>query len=124
MTAKPDLPAGAVLIYGASDDLIELDGAVYEEFGYNDSTDRDGKNRGDLIAFSDGTVIRVAFDGDSRGNWRITPVHRGTADLSVTQVAESDEGDTDYAVLNPGPDGDPIRWAVHGITYEPARTRR
>jgi hypothetical protein len=110
-----------VTVYGASDDNIELEGVIYEEFPYKDSTDYDGKSRGDLVAFSDGTVIRVTFDGDDRGNWRITPVHRGTATLTVTQVADSDEGNTDRAVLDPGPDGDPIRWAVHGITYEPAR---
>jgi len=121
MTTKPDLPAGAVLIYGASDDLIELDGAVCEEFPYEGNRHDHDTTIGDLIAFSDGTVIRIAFDGDNRGNWRITPIHRGTATLTVTQVADNDEGSTDRAVLDPGPDGPPIRWAVHGITYEPAR---
>jgi hypothetical protein len=110
-----------VTVYGASDDLVELDGAVYEEFTYRGDEDRNG-TRGDLVAFSDGTVIRIVFDGDDRGNWRITPVARGTATLTIEQVAETDEGTTDRAVLDPGPDGDPIRWAVHGITFEPARS--
>jgi hypothetical protein len=93
-------------ISGASDDIISIDGDLTEEFYYD--ADRRGDKNGDILAFSDGTVLRIAFDPDGTGNWRITPVARGSANLTVAQTAEED--DTDRADL----DGS-ITWAVHGI---------
>jgi hypothetical protein len=61
-------------VYGASDDLIELDGNngdVNEEFGvYLDN----GEAR--YLGFSDGTVLRAVYDED--GIWRLTPIFKGT----------------------------------------------
>jgi hypothetical protein len=97
-----------ITVYGASDDLIEVDGDIREEFpwqapGY-------GQPSGDFLAFSDGTVLRIAFDPDSSGNWRITPLAHGAAKLTITQTA--DEESTDRADL----DGD-ITWVVQGIGW-------
>ncbi len=96
-----------ITVYGASDDLIEIDGAIREEFGYDDYDDNSDHN-GDLLAFSDGTVLRIRRD--HAGVWRITPAARGAADLRVDQAPEDDDDNrTDRATLT----GD-IRWVVHG----------
>lgn len=90
-----------VRITGASDDLIEIDGDISEEFSGNDE-------EGDLIAVSDGTVLRISYTRD--GIWRIVPVVHGSAKLTITQAPEDDDRNyTDEAVLT----GD-VRWVVHG----------
>ncbi|MEV5211245.1 hypothetical protein AB0K35_27615 [Micromonospora sp. NPDC053740] len=91
-----------VVITGASDDLIEVDGDIREEFTYKND------NEGDLLAFSDGTLLHVAFG--RFGVWRITPLVQGSAKLTIVQQADY-EG-TDTATL----DGD-VRWVVHGIGH-------
>jgi hypothetical protein len=91
-------------ITGHSDDLIEVDGDINEEFSYGNDED------GDLLGFSDGTLLRIKFDADGTGNWRITPVARGAATLTIEQ-AEGEDG-TDKATL----DGD-VRWVLHGGRY-------
>jgi len=92
----------AVVITGASDDLIEVDGDIREEFTYKND------DEGDLLAFSDGTLLHIVFA--RFGIWRITPLVRGTATLTIEQQTE-DEG-TDVATL----DGD-VRWVVHAINH-------
>lgn len=92
------------VIYGASDDLIEVEGDLREEFTY-----RDDKN-GDLLGFSDGTLLRVRYDAD--GIWRITPVRRGTAFQGIEHAPEDDDSNyTDRASL-----GD-VDWVLHGSDY-------
>lgn len=95
-----------VAVDGASDDLIELRGAITEEWGY----DSYSSGKGDLIAFSDGTVLRIRHEGP----WRIVPVAKGSAELHIEQT--TDEDGTDKATLT----GD-IRWAVHGTEIEKAK---
>lgn len=102
----------AITVYGASDDIIVVGGDIREEFpwqkpGY-------GQPSGDILAFSDGTVLRVAFDPDGSGNWRITPLAQGSAKLTIAHTAG--EGDTDRADLDP-PIGVTITWVVHGIAW-------
>lgn len=96
--------AGTIVITGASDDVIEVDGDIREEFTYHNDKDENG----DLLAFSDGTILRIVFA--RFGVWRITPVARGTAALHIEQQTE-DEG-TDTATLT----GD-IRWVAHALTH-------
>ena len=91
----------SVIITGHSDDLIEIDGDIREEFTYRD---QDGD--GDLIACSDGTVLRVQLD--SQGDWAISVAARGAAAVEVTTAADR-ETYSDEAVLT----GD-VRWVVHG----------
>lgn len=59
----------SITIYGYSDDLIEIDGDIYDEFGlpYN--------NDGAAIACSNGVLLRIVYDQD--GIWRITPLAGG-----------------------------------------------
>lgn len=91
-----------IRIYGASDDLIEVDGGLREEFGYSQ------RDIGDLLGFSDGTLLRIRFDEE--GTWRITRLRSGSAAFALEQ-ADEDEG-TDRATL----DGD-VRWVVHGSSF-------
>lgn len=93
-----------LVIEGGSDDVIVVSGDLEEEFQYSNSTD------GDLLAFSDGTLLRIAFDPDRSGNWRITPLLRGTAWLTIEQA--DSRGVTDRATL----DG-PIGWVVQGLQH-------
>jgi len=86
-------------VYGASDDLIEIDGDIREEFNhYGDEPA--------LLGFSDGTILRVTFDQD--GIWRLTPVITGSATLTHV-FGQDDKEHTDKATL----DGD-VRWVMYG----------
>ena len=94
----------SIIVFGASDDLIEIDGDISEEFQYLNNYD------GDLLAFSDGTLLRIAY---TRGIWRITPVLYGTAELVILQCAENDdENYSDTAYLE-----GVVNWVVHGVEY-------
>lgn len=48
-----------IKVYGASDDLIEIDGYIREEFYY--------RNDDYYLGFSTGHLIRINYDGD----WRL-----------------------------------------------------
>ena len=97
-------------IYGASDDLIEVEGDISEEFT---ALDDDGS----LLAFSDGTVLRVRYTRD--GIWRIEPLARGTARLEiVSAVSGDDDNYSDRATLD-APGG--IAWAVKGDAWATRR---
>ena len=72
-----------VTVYGASDDLIEIDGDIREEFGaYN--------NDGGHLAFGDGTLLSVEYNGF----WRFHVIRKG--DAEITKVEGTDEN-TDYS---------------------------
>ncbi|MGC4886602.1 hypothetical protein [Micromonospora sp. DT227] len=92
-----------ITVYGSSDDLIEIDGDIREEFGYHN------ESKGDLLAFSDGTILRI-FHNDS-AIWRITSVARGSSELTIEQVAETDDRRySDRATLAGAV------WVVHGLS--------
>ena len=98
-----------VTINGASDDLIEVAGAIEEEFPYQQRGH--GQPSGNLLAFSDGTILRIEFNHE--GVWRIQPVQRGTAWLGIEPAPEGDEGNySDVATLT----GD-VWWVVQGMGY-------
>ena len=90
------------IYYGASDDLIEIEGDIREEF--NPSED-DG-----ILAFSDGTILRVSYDND--GMWRIAPIAVGSAVYEMVQGTDPDNDYSDHAWLT----GD-IEWVVFGSQY-------
>jgi hypothetical protein len=96
-----------ITITGASDDLIEIDGDLSEEFGYSDHRNS-SDNQGDLLGFSDGTLLRIRHD--SEGVWRITRLKAGAATFALEQADH--DGRTDTATL----DGD-VRWVVHGSSF-------
>lgn len=103
-----------VTIYGSSDDLIEIDGDIREEFPYVERGI--GQMAGDLLAFSDGTVLRIEYT--DAGVWRLTRVARGTAALVIEQAVEADaKSYSDRATLT----GE-VSWVVQGISYAPVRS--
>ncbi len=99
----------SVTIYGASDDLVEVEGDVREEFSALGNENFDGD--GGYLAFSDGTILSIVY-GD-RGVWRIVPIAEGSGELSVKQAPVGDEDDySDIATLS----GD-LEWVVFGSAY-------
>lgn len=63
-------------IYGSSDDRIEVEGDIDEEFGhYSDDPI--------FMAVSDGTLLRIVYDED--GIWRITRIVAGAATFEKTE---------------------------------------
>lgn len=99
-----------VTVYGSSDDLIEVEGGIREEFTYAEE-DRDG----DLLAFSDGTILRIQYE--QTGIWRISPVVNGSSELSIKQAPEDDDSNySDRATLS-----GPVAWVVQGIAFAQRR---
>jgi hypothetical protein len=102
----------SITIYGASDDLIEVEGAISEEFDVGVSDDEW------LIACSEGTVLRIT---NKTGEWRITPVAHGSGALAISQCPEGDEDDySDRATI----DAESIAWVVLGRAGAIAQRRR
>jgi hypothetical protein len=95
---------GVVEVYGASDDLIEVEGDIREEFNILGAPEA-----GSVLAFSNGVVLRVRFGLE--GVWRITPVAGASQEkLSIVQAPERDSGNySDRAFVH-----DHIEWVVLG----------
>jgi hypothetical protein len=97
-----------VTIYGASDDLIEVESTSFrdEEFNVNLDSAQDSL----LLAVSDGTVLRVRYDED--GIWRFTPLVVGSANVNFKVAAYAgDKGTyTDRVTLT----GEDLSWVVLG----------
>jgi len=92
----------ATTIFGAGDDLIEVEGDIIEEFNvYLDG------DEAILIAFSDGTILRATYDKD--GIWRLHRAFKGTSKFTK-QEGESSEDTMDRVTLS----GIHIDWVVLG----------
>jgi hypothetical protein len=89
-----------VEIYGASDDLIEVDGDLNEEF--------DGGGDIQYLAFSDGTLLSVEYDSDVM--WRINRLVEGVATYSKKEATDPDEDYTDRVTLESAS----LKWVVCG----------
>lgn len=76
----------AVIIYGVSDDLIEVEGDLNEEFN-PDSDDQDT-----WLVFGDGTILAIRYD--EFGIWRITRPFAGSGSF-LKKEAIGDEGKRD-----------------------------
>lgn len=79
-------------VYGYSDDLIEIEGAVQEEFEHYE----EGPG---YITFDDGTVLAVAFDPDSTGQWRISVHTAGTGQVTIAPPTGGEDDYTDRATV-------------------------
>jgi hypothetical protein len=91
-SASPNQPHEPVLsrdatvtVYGASDDLVELTGAIYDEFGCF-------ATRGGILTFNEGTKLRINYGPDGTGCWRIERIAEGSASYTHTPA---DGEDTD-----------------------------
>lgn len=97
-----------IIIYGASDDLIEVESTSFRAEEFNVLLDL--PNQSVLLAVSDGTVLRVRYDED--GIWRFTPVVVGSASVDIKVCPTDDLKDyTDHVTLT----GDDLRWVVYGL---------
>lgn len=97
------IPVITFTIYGASDDLVEIEGDLREEVGAYDT---------DLKFYmSDGTFGSINYTDE--GVWRIKILTYGIADIKITNPTEEEiEEDTNYtdkAVFS-----GPIEWIVFG----------
>jgi hypothetical protein len=94
-----------ITVYGASDDLIEIEGDIREEFSASDVD-------GDLLAFSDGTLLRIRYTRD--GVWRIETLVTAQSTLEIVPAPANDESNySDRATLT----GAPITWVVRGSEW-------
>jgi len=87
-------------VYGASDDLIEVEGQIDEEF--NPAADEDG-----FLAFSDGTLLSIAYT--DAGFWRIHVLKGGASHATKVEGDDEDTNYSDRLTLV----GD-IRWVLYG----------
>ena len=93
-----------IKIYGASDDLIEIEGDISEEFGhYSDDEPF-------YLAFSDGTAFTINYGPE--GIWRINRLTSGSAEYSKHEGTDSDNDYSDIVTLK----GD-IKWAIGGKNF-------
>ena len=91
-TRDTPIPEEWILVYGASDDLVEIEGAMRGEF-YALANDEG------TLTFSDGTVLHIAYDG----TWNITVVEAGPAFELVVRCLGDPDADvySDMAWLRP-----------------------
>lgn len=90
-----------LIIYGASDDLIEVEGSLRSEF--NIYWEDDGE--AGYVAVSDGTLLRVRYDED--GIWRFTPVVVGSADVDI-KLGIDDRKHSDIVTMT----GENLTWVA------------
>lgn len=83
---------------GASDDLIELDGELKEEFSHYDCS------KG-YIAFSDGTLLSVNYNNE--GIWRFSIVTKGDLYMGKEE-GNVDEDTNDVIYFKEG-----LKWAIY-----------
>lgn len=96
-----------ITVYGSSDDLIEVEGDISEEFNPPFNED----DTPSLLAFSDGTVLSVDFGNE--GIWRIEHVTEGSAGVEIDKNPP-DDGDrySDVATVDDAASFRPITWVA------------
>lgn len=109
-------------IYGASDDLIEIDGDWQDELPFA------GDEEHGVVALSDGTLLRVTYDGC----WRFALLVAGSVPFTKVDAEAEDKSGS-------RPTGEPwysdvltfngeIKWVVHSegnryATSKPIRSK-
>lgn len=102
----------ATKVYGASDDLIEVEGDVRGEVACYGAVDEEGP--GVLLVFSDGTVLAVKYGKPAGGIWEVKVVHKGAL---LVGIEECDDEDADpYSDVATFRDG--VRWAYAATEWE------
>lgn len=104
-----------IKIYGASDDLVEIEGAIAgcDEYDfYRDEPDPD--KRWGYIATSDGSVIRIGYGVDDTACWRVEVERQGAAATHKTQTGD-DEAEGPGPIGSPPPYSDVL--AVAGVEW-------
>lgn len=96
---------GKVVIYGASDDCIEVEGDIREEW-YSYGVEATAWV--DALVFSDGSVVQVEYD--RHGVWRAGLRRMGSA-LATRDIAPNDDEDNYSDRLTLSQD-EPFAWVV------------
>lgn len=80
----------SITIYGASDDLVEVEGDIVEEFNpYSD-------DEPSYLAASDGTFLRISYDG----LWHIVPIRSGEeTTIEIKTATDEDKNYSDRVTL-------------------------
>lgn len=94
-----------ITITGYSDDCIEIEGDIREEWNWYAEDVEDRR----LIAVSDGTLLSVMYDHE--GIWRFNPVKLGTAEYAKREGIAADDTH-DIITLK----GD-IQWVALAVNY-------
>ena len=79
-----------VYIRGASDDLIEIEGDVEEEFY--------AAKEGNYLAFDDGTILFIKY-GVGGGFWRINTIKCGSATMMKVDGTDEEHDYSDHVTL-------------------------
>jgi hypothetical protein len=100
-------------VYGASDDLIEFDGDVTGEVGHYGT---DENERGDLIIFSDGTLLEIKYGKADMGIWGITGIKAGDLFDRIDPCNDEDANpSSDIAHFKDG-----LKWAYVATEWQRA----
>lgn len=101
----------ATRIYGANDDLVEVEGDVTGEVGHF-ATDED--DAGTLVLCSDGTMLQVKYGKLNRVIWGIAVIRRGELFDRIDPC--DDEDATPYSDQAYFKDG--LTWAYAATTWQ------
>ncbi len=75
-------------VYGASDDLIEVEGGKCS--GEVGCYGTDESERGVLLVFSDGTLLEVKYGKGDKAIWGITLLARGSEFYQIDQCCDEE----------------------------------
>ena len=101
----------ATRVYGASDDLIELEGDIDGEVGHDAITVDDP---GVLLAFSDGTLLSVKYGKGPLGIWAVVAAHVGELFEGIDICVDEDA--SPYSDVARFKDG--LKWAYAATAWE------
>jgi len=91
-------------IYGRSDDLIEIDGDIYDEIGWHPSEKC-------YITISDGTVISIEYSDE--GIWRIAMLREGSGDPEIIYAPSDDDDNYSDVLILPLGHFTIVKWIIH-----------
>lgn len=77
----------ATKVYGASDDLIEIEG---DYSGEVDCCGTDDQDKGVLLVFSDGTLLESKYGKNGDAIWEVKLIKRGSLFKSITPCVDED----------------------------------
>ena len=98
-------------VYGASDDLVEIEGDVYGESGCY------GCDKGVLVVASDGTVLTATYGKADLGIWDITAIRQGKLFDGIVTCDDADaDPNSDVAHFRDG-----LKWAFTATEWEKVR---
>lgn len=102
-----------VKVWGTSDDLVEIEGDIRNEFGCYGTDDSE---HGVLVVASDGTAIEVQYGKGGKGIWEIKPLKIGPLFDRIEYC--TDEEATPYSDVCHFKDG--IKWMYAAKEWEEA----